>query len=87
MGCLAIATPCTVFAIDYILQKQVAKPMLQYSLEQTHQRRLLYIAFHILTEVEISCLLNGNENYEVLTGSCKTTKALVFVRSRGSLRI
>ena len=87
MGCLAIATPCTVFAIDYILQKQVAKPMLQYSPEQIHQCRLLYIALYILTEVEISCLLNGNEYYEILTGSCKTTKTSVFVRSRHSLRI
>ena len=48
--------------------------MLQYSLEQTHQCRLLDTAYLISTQVKTSCILNENEYYEVLTGSCKTTK-------------
>lgn len=48
--------------------------MLQYSLEQTHQCRLLDTAYLILTQVKTSCILNEKEYYEVLTGSCKTTK-------------
>lgn len=48
--------------------------MLQYSLEQTHQCRLLDTAYLISTQVKTSFILNENEYYEVLTGSCKTTK-------------
>ena len=55
--------------------------MLQYSLEQTHQCRLLDTAYLILTQVKTSCILNENEYYEVLTGSCKTTKTAASVRS------
>lgn len=61
--------------------------MLQYTLEQTHQCRLLDTAYLILTQVKTSCILNENEYYEVLTGSCKTTKTAASVRSQASLRI
>lgn len=61
--------------------------MLQYSLEQTHQCRLLDAAYLILTQVKTSCILNENEYYEVLTGSRKTTKTAASVRSQAFLRI